>query len=234
MISLKSKSTRATINPDGGWVEALTSKKEPILFAKTVLASDSGDQKTRGGMHVCLPNFGPGGDSGLAQHGFGRTMPWKVIGHNRSSVTMSLQGLPPRYGQLVATLSYTVAKQGFEAKLTIRNTGGTSFRVAPGFHPYFSIDESDNAVSVNDATYELANLAGTEFIGTQSVVLQTSTKRIQLDQQNLSLWAVWSDRLANYVCVEPTYGGYRFLNAPMPDEYILPNTEKIFSCTISW
>ena len=235
MITLTHSTAHADINPEGGaWVETLTRDGQAVLFPKTDLMSDSGERKTRGGMHVCLPNFGPGGTSALAQHGFGRTLPWEVVHHNVHSVTLRLQGSGSLYSSLISTLVYTLEPSQFKAELTVKNTGQTSLRVAPGFHPYFALSESEAAVSVNDVVYELDKLGGTEFITAENVALQTSEQRLSLEQSNLSTWAVWTDQLANYVCVEPTYGGYRFLEPSSPEEHLVPGAEKTFSCSIGW
>ena len=234
MITLTAQSATATINPEGAWVESLTNGDVPVLFAKTELVSDSGDRKVRGGMHMCLPNFGPGGDSGLAQHGFGRTMTWHVAKVSDTSVTLTLQGPSPRYANLAATVMYAIFEDRLESTVTLRATGGTSIRVAPGFHPYFALSETDTAVSVNDHIYEISDLMGTKFIEAETLDIKTSGRHLVLKQQGLPVWALWSDLLGNYVCAEPTYGGYRFLEAPHPEEYLAPETDRIFGCTISW
>ncbi len=237
MITLTHNSVYAVVNPDGAWVEELRSDGQPILFPKTELTSESGERKTRGGMHVCLPNFGPGGDSGLAQHGFGRTAEWDIVSQSDNSVLLRLQNPPldpVAYSGLEATLQYTLDMQQLVSTLRIKNTGREAQRSAPGFHPYFYIDELETAVLVNNKLYELSELAGTEFITTESITLKTSGRSLVITQENLSTWALWTDGLANYACVEPTYGGYRFLEPPTHDEHLAPGAEKSFSCTISW
>lgn len=234
MITLTSGQAQAVINPEGAWVEELTSDGQPILFSKTELMSESGDKKARGGMHICLPNFGPGGDSGLPQHGFGRTAIWEVTGQAHSSVTLHLNGSTLDYSHLDVTLEYRLEESSLTATLTLRNTDGVSMRVAPGFHPYFYLEESETAVAVNSTVYDLSSLAGTEFLEGSTMTLQTASRTLSLSSKNLSTYALWTDSLANYVCLEPTFGGYRFLEAPTPEEQLEPNAEKTYSCTINW
>lgn len=234
MLTLQHKATSCTINPEGAWVEELTMQSQPVLFPKTELTNENGERKARGGMHVCLPNFGPGGDSGLPQHGFGRTMTWDVTRHTKTSAKLRLKNPTPRYAGLVATLEYELEETALSSTLSLRNAGKTAVRVAPGFHPYFYLDESEKAVSINSEVYELANLAGTEYITADSVALSTADRQVNITQTGLPVWAIWTDGLAEYICVEPTYGGNRFLETPAPDEHLAPGAEKVFSCTIHW
>lgn len=237
MITLTHDSVYAVINPDGAWLETLGDEDGAVLFPKSEFVTPTGETKVRGGMHVCLPNFGPGGDSGLAQHGFGRTSEWGVIAQSGNSVTLRLQHSPQHpalYTGLEATLQYTLGTQQLMTVLRVKNVEKKIIRIAPGFHPYVHLDESDTAVLVNNKLYELSELAGTEFITAESITLKTAERSFSFAQENLSTWAVWTDCLANYVCVEPTFGGYRFLEPPTPEERLTPGAEKTFSCTISW
>jgi galactose mutarotase-like enzyme len=107
-------------------------------------------------------------------------------------------------------------------------------RVAPGFHPYFAVEPSETSVKVNDRAYELNTLAGTEFMVADTARLRTSTRDISITQENLTTWAIWTDKLGNYVCVEPTFCGNRFLGDERPDELLAPGETKQYSITISW
>lgn len=233
MITLKNGASSAVIDPAGAWVERLDDAAGPVFFPKQALVNQDGETKTRGGMHVCLPNFGPGGDSGLDQHGFGRTMEWKIAGLTEADTSLELSG-PKDYKNLKATLVYSLGESSFEARLVIKNEGEADLRVAPGFHPYFYLDEDETAVSVNDQNYALSSLAGTEFVTTEKAVLKTAGREITLSQNGLPTWAIWTDEMANYVCVEPTAGGYRFLEDPTPEELLATGEEKSFNCNISW
>lgn len=234
MIILTHHETQVIINPNGAWVEALNIGERPVFFPKTELVSDSGETKTRGGMHVCLPNFGPGGDSGLAQHGFGRTMRWGIARQTSQSVSLQLRGPSPYYSGLEAMLDYSLEASSLNAALTLHNTGRIPLRVAPGFHPYFYLDDADTAASINGSVYELLSLGEAVFIHTDQVGLKTTERTIHVSQQGLSTWALWTDSLSNYVCVEPTYAGFRFLGPPTPDDGLEPGERRSFSCTISW
>lgn len=234
MITLTNGLAQATVSETGAWLESLTVNGRPLLFPKATLSSDSGETRTRGGMHVCLPNFGPDLSGTLRQHGFGRESVWKVTERSASSVQLFLSGGSAVYDKLESQLTYGLTPTSITARLTLHNQGSTALRVAPGFHPYFWLDESETAVAVNDQMYELASLPDTTFVTCDNVELRTSLGHLTMHQENLPTWALWTDGLANYVCVEPTYGGYRFLEIPTPNEHLTPGAEKTFSITINW
>jgi len=232
MIRLAQGQVTAEINEFGAWVESLTSGGQAILFPKSEIINETGEAKTRGGMHVCLPNFGPGGNSGLAQHGFGRTSPWSVIQQNEFSVTIKLEATEPSYAGLVSMLTYHLDDNSLTAHLELSNEGNAPLRVAPGFHPYFALQPSETAITVNEHLYELNSLSGTEYIVAPSAEVQTLQRHITLTPENLTTWAIWTDKLGNYVCVEPTFGGNRFLESEKPDEMLNPGETRAYSLQI--
>jgi len=67
-----------------------------------------------------------------------------------------------------------------------------------------------------------------------SAVLTATNLRVTLTPKNLSTWAIWTDQLGPYVCVEPTFGGNRFLEPESPDEQLAPDQTKTYSLRIEW
>jgi D-hexose-6-phosphate mutarotase len=234
MIELVNGQSRTTISPEGAWVESLETNESAILFPKTELTNDSNETKTRGGMHVCLPNFGPGGESGLTQHGFGRTSLWEVTRQTNATVTLQLEHSDHRYHGVYWSLHYALEPQSLTATLSVQNNSQSNARIAPGFHPYFYLEDSETAIVANTVVHELQTLSGTKFDDSTSIDLKTGSRSLRLEQKGLPLWAIWTDQIANYVCVEPTFGGYRFLELATPDEQVLPGDTREFSFTISW
>lgn len=234
MIHLRAGDAAATIDPNGAWLTELNAGETAVLYPKTELMSDSGTRLTRGGMHVCLPNFGPSTSSALPQHGFGRTLPWEVMAHDQTSLELQLQGMAPQYSHLLATLRYTLESTALRAELNLVNNGALSLRVAPGFHPYFMLHDSETAISLNNQVYELASLAETLFVTTPSIQFHSLEQNLELTEHELSTWALWTDSLGPYVCVEPTYGGRRFLQPPADDEHLAPGSERAFAYKIRW
>lgn len=234
MITLVHGDSHATIDPEGAWVSELAVSSDQLLFPRTTLADTVSGPKVRGGMHVCLPNFGPGGESGLTQHGFGRTSLWSIVQQGASSVTLELETTTHDYVGLVATLEYSLENGSFTARLSLTNRGIEVIRVAPGFHPYFALSSSESTVTVNDELFELNELAGTEYRVAESARLTTDKHQILMTTENLTTWAIWTDQLGSYVCVEPTFGGNRFLEPEQPDEQLAPNETKTYSVRITW
>lgn len=235
MITLTHSAAHAVINPDGGaWLGELGVGSDQILFPRSDLKNADGELKARGGMHVCLPNFGPGGESGLAQHGFGRTSSWTVVAQEESKTILSLESTTPGYVGLFTTLTYRLNSNSLLAELALTNRGSEPMRVAPGFHPYFALDPSEKKVLVNGTRYELSEIEGTEFIEAKKAELLTKNQRIALQSENLATWAIWTDQLGSYVCVEPTFGGNRFLEPETPNEQLAPGETKTYSLRIEW
>lgn len=232
MIELSSGNASAVIDPDGAWVQSLRHSNKNIFFPKTAVKYRQ-ETKQRGGMHVCLPNFGPGGDSGLNQHGYGRTSNWVVETQTERFVSLSLRG-EEKYVDLRSVVTYTLGETSFTANLHVENTGTSVLRVAPAFHPYFNIEPNEESVQLENTPYALSELAGTVFVTGESLILQTRKQRLKLDQENLDTWALWTDQGGSYVCVEPTLGGYRFLEKAQSDELLQPEQSRTFTFTVSW
>lgn len=234
MITLVHGDSHVTIDPEGAWVSELAVSSDQLLFPRTTLTDTISGSKVRGGMHVCLPNFGPGGEGGLAQHGFGRTSLWSIVQQSVSSVILELEAASHDYAGLVATLEYSLENGSFTARLSLTNRGSEVIRVAPGFHPYFAVSSSESTVTVNDELFELNKLAGTEYRVSESARLTTDEHQILMTTENLTTWAIWTDQLGSYVCVEPTFGGNRFLEPEQPDEQLPPGETSHYSVTIHW
>ena len=92
-IELYNGATKAIISTKGGYVTNLANDEGDILFPKRTLKDAEGNEKTRGGSHACLPNFGPGGASGLEQHGYGRTSDWRVVERSETRVELLCEGV---------------------------------------------------------------------------------------------------------------------------------------------
>src|SRR5688572_18264108 len=105
-IELWNGSAKAIIDPRGAWLTNLSDDHGDVLFPKRRLKAPDGTIKDRGGCHVCLPNFGPGGSSGLPQHGFGREMVWTTSEQFDNSVVFSLSSGRDGYENLSSVLRY--------------------------------------------------------------------------------------------------------------------------------
>ncbi len=233
MIELRQDDTLCRIAKDGAYIYELTEGTRHVLFPYAVLTDAEGNSKRRGGSHICLPNFGdPGNVPDLVQHGFGRDLPWDVITQSDAAVTLGLQGFGAYQG-LEARLTYRLEAQALTTELTLRNTGETELQLAPGFHPYFPTTAGETEVTVDGETFALAKIIGTEFRDNVRE-LETADLRVTFETDNLSRFAIWTDQVGNYVCVEPTHVLNSFLVDPEESLRLAPGAEATFSYKKAW
>lgn len=233
-VQLTSNETTAVVLRDGAWLLQLADKHGDILFPKQWMETSSG-KRARGGSHVCLPNFGPGGNSGLPQHGFGRISSWKVVEQGVSRVTLELSGGERRYASLQSRITYALKENSLTMTLKLTNSGLESLHVAPGFHPYFALALGEEQVMVDDESYSLSELSGTIFLQGETKQLSTKLRTLSLSATNLSTWALWTDNLGRYVCLEPTFAGNSFADDnPEEEELLRAGLSKSYELQVKW
>lgn len=231
-IELYNGDAKAIISTHGGYITNLANDDGDILFPKRTLQGSDGSEKVRGGCHVCLPNFGPGGASGQAQHGFGRTSKWLVAGRSATHTELTLAG-EKEYVGMASSLGYTLQQSSLEMSLTLKNTGESPLKVSPGFHPYFF--KGGQVVQLDGVTYmDTTEFAGTEYADGTTRELAVAGRVLTLRSENLPRWALWTDDLADYFCVEPTQGGYAFADDIMRADTLQPGAERRYTLTIQW
>ena len=230
-ITLHTGTTTVTITTDGAYITNLADERGDVFYPLQQLTAPDGERKTRGGCHVCLPNFGPGGASGLAQHGFGRTSQWQVVEHTSDRVELILKG-SDAYAGLESRLVYTVAEHQLAMQLTLVNVGEEELLVAPAFHPYFAYD----GVPVLDGQplADLTPLAETIFVNGSTRQLVTGLRTITLQSEGLPRWAIWTDELGPYLCVEPTHSGNSFADSPAHAEALVPGQTVRYGVRVGW
>lgn len=233
LLEIRSGKTTATIDPKGGYVVSLQNAKGQVLFPRTIYTNDDGTHKVRGGQHVCLPNFGPGGESGFLQHGYGRLTPWRPVFEEQDSVFLVIDTGPGAYKKVRTELHYSVTEHSIDMALLVFNYGSTVVRFAPGFHPYFALG-TDGRAKLNGKELELTTLKDTKFMDGTTQQLEIADQSLTLESSELQRWAVWTDSMGGYVCVEPTLAGYAFLEEPVDNQLIRGGVTRIYSMTISW
>lgn len=226
--------TKAIVDPMGAWLTNLSDDNGDILYPKRLLKTADGETKDRGGLFVCLPNFGPGGTSSLAQHGFGRTQQWEILDKTEASILLKMEDQTEgEYKDIRAILSYQLNDQLLMAALDISNDGDQDMRIAPAFHPYFAT--SEEPVKINDEEQKLDELAEAVFLEGEKQQIEVSGRAIACESPQLNTWAKWTDQLGPYVCLEPSLAGFSFLNdRPAPAEVLKPGETKTFTFTITW
>lgn len=234
-IELFKGETKAIIDPQGAWLTNLSDQRGDILFPKRTLQAPDGSKKVRGGSHVCLPNFGPGGESGLPQHGFGRVKLWEVSDRDDTSATLLLEKGEGIYEALGSTLTYELHTNQLTMTLEVANGGQQPLRVAPAFHPYIAVPRGTKEVMIDDESVELDELSEAQFVTAERQGVVTAQRVVTLESKRLTTWARWTDQLGSYVCVEPTLGGFTFLQeTPDADELLDVGEVKTYQAVISW
>ncbi len=231
-IEIWSGVTKAIIDPQGGYLTNLSDEAGDILFPKRTIKNEAGEQKTRGGCHVCVPNFGPGGKSDQPQHGFGRTFLWEVTDSTDSSVLLTLKKGAGEYKDLESILTYQLADTKLLITLELTNNGDTPLRVAPGIHPYFYVTSDE--VTIDGKTEKKRDFVDTVFEKGELHTLEQGMRNVRVAAKNLPIWALWTDELGQYFCVEPTTGGYAFLEEAKAEEMLAPDASKTYQVTLSW
>lgn len=233
-IILQHGTKRMSVDLEGAWITSLTDGDQTILYPRTSLQAPDGSTKQRGGCHVCLPNFGPGGESGLSQHGFGRTMTWVAIEQGDDTLRLRLNNCPNPYEEMVAELKYELTDKGCEMTLQVRNEGKEILVIAPAFHPYFNYKDQA-AVRLNGQTIPFDILNDAQYEKRDDQTLQLDDNNVQVSSQRLPVWAVWTDGLGAYLCVEPTQSGNAFLTENKAGaDCLLPGAEASYACWLSW
>ena len=231
IIELRSGDKKAIVDTKGGYLTNYADDQGDIIYPKRIIAAGGGEQKTRGGCHVCMPNFGPGGNSGLDQHGYGRTSNWDITESGDNHVTLGLAG-QGEYKDMPATLRYQISEQDLTMELILVNNGQRVLEIGPAFHPYFAT--GDHLV-VDGEPLDMDGYK--EMIlsdAAQSRVVNTNGRTLVLKADSMPYWAQWSDRLANYFCIEPSYGGFTFV----PENHrrldmLQPGAIKAYSFTVT-
>lgn len=218
------------VDPQGAYLTRLVdSKGMPILAPLTTIESTG---KKRGGCHVCMPYFGAD-VNGRPQHGFGRDLEWHIEAGEYSTCAYFEADVPGWEG-FRAQLEYTPSHDRFTMKLTVFNGGVETLRVSPGFHPYFAL--TSNTAEFDGAPLNANEFGEASFVEGSTHVLKTDTHTVTLHSDELQTWALWSDRLGDYFCVEPTFRGPSHAAGiePLDGELLAPGEERAYSFSISW
>lgn len=234
-IELVNEQTRMIIDPIGAWITNLSDANGDILFPRRKLRAGDGSVKIRGGCHVCLPNFGPGGKSGLPQHGFGRTMVWDADVQSASVVELGLRHGGDGYKSLQSVVRYELEPDRLNIRLRVANGGDKRLRIAPAFHPYFMTEKNAEKVTISNVLYDLSDMAEAQFASGTERTIAANGRVYTLTSDELPIWAYWTDQLGPYVCVEPTVDGFSFLNdTPSEKEWLAPGESRTYLLVIRW
>lgn len=193
----------------GAYIDSLKYKGESVFFNKTVI-DDEGRSLDRGGCHICYPQFSSGDKFGLEKHGFGRKLEWGVIDNSESHIILELTKATGDYEKLLTKLFYTLDGNKIVMKLLVSNKGDGKVALAPAFHPYFEIGDA-NEVLLDGEVLDLNDETLIDTWYKNNVKnLKTDKYEVEFEQKNLSVYALWTDRMGSYFCAEPTHSSISF------------------------
>ena len=173
MIEVYNQLANATISPYAGQVLSYcpVAAADDLLFVSERAFFESG-KGIKGGVPICWPWFGAGGQGGPA-HGFARQLPWSILAtttlpSGATRVTLGLaddaqtQALWPYHFNLLVEITVGAT---LTVELITRNAGDQAFQITQGLHSYFRVGDAtrvrvlgldgctyiDKAAGANDA-----------------------------------------------------------------------------------
>lgn len=217
--------------------------------------AETGNVK-RWGMPLMIPNFSRLKDgifqekeTTLPIHGFGRTMPWSVIEQNNSSITIQLNSSDatrPHYPyEFTFTAQITAGEGSLTYTLTMENRNDEVMPIAPGFHPYFTVAQSNKSrIETNgppgfavsafqwdtqppDNPYPFPHSVTVQIPGHGTLAIAELPSN---DHYSLSTMQVWSEAVTApdhaFVCFEPVVTSEDGLNRPADRLNIPPRSSQ--------
>jgi galactose mutarotase-like enzyme len=211
----------------GGTVAGLVLAGKQILFPDGMVETTSG-LKRRGGIPLLFPNAGafvPTGEFSLIQHGFARSLPWRLVAKTDDSARATLESTAETLAQYPyefrLDIGIRIEEEAFSYELVIHNTGPKLMPVAPGLHPYFAVKDvckkdvgssiggfdASAAVWPETLSYPHEGKVEIRIPGLGTVIMESSN--------NFKRIMVWSEQDADYLCVEPWRGEAGALQDPL-------------------
>lgn len=209
MLELNNKFLQLEIDPHGAYITSFKAGDQDIFFPKTQL-DYSGTSKNRGGSHVCLPQFGAPGEFNLMSHGFGREIPWQVVSQTEDNLTLLADRVTGEYEDLESRLSFALVDSELESILSVRNNGENPLAISPAFHPYFNVAGQEE-IKIDGETIDITDdkFADSVYVNSPKLV-ETDLFNLELEYENLPVTVLWTDKKADYFCIEPTYNSISF------------------------
>jgi galactose mutarotase-like enzyme len=198
----------------------------------------------RWGLPLMIPNFsrlknGIFNEKGttLPIHGFGRNLPWTVTemdtAHLAMQLTSSEATLHDYPYEFVFTANIAVGEETLTYLLTIENRGHEAMPIAPGFHPYFSVAQSEKASLVTDGPagfdvqafdwirhipdnpYPFEHQVRIRIPGHGTLTIAEVAKDGNYALSNMQVWSEPPGKPDHdFICFEPSVGSEDALNRP--------------------
>jgi len=154
LVRVTSSAANATVYLHGAHITHWQPEgHDEVLYLSPTSAMEAG-KAIRGGVPVCFPWFGPRSDGGAGpMHGFARIQDWEVAFAalvpsvaNGDEVHLTFTLAPNELSRSLGWDNFRVAYQliigrTLTLRLTVANTGTTSFKVEEALHTYFAVPD---------------------------------------------------------------------------------------------
>ncbi len=224
---LKNGNHTVIATPMGGSILSWQWREHQILGPAGIVRA--GDElKPRGETHWCLPNFGSvrpeTGYADFPKHGLLRETTLEVmdiVTSGSSSVRFEERGEMLGWSgwSAVQAIGVQVAVKDDGINATLRVEGekrSERIPILPGLHPYFAVPAQGLAAEMNGKLIAFVKSGATEGVGKEARMLERTGEvvvaldgvgHVHLDlPDDCTHIVLWSDKPAEYVCVEPVFG----------------------------
>jgi galactose mutarotase-like enzyme len=198
----------------------------------------------RWGLPLMIPNFsrlnnGTFKEKGtkLPIHGFGRLLSWTVIEKDSTHLVIQLTSSEATLAsypyEFTFNVNITVAEGILTYTLTMENHSNENMPIAPGFHPYFTVDQSqkmnvrtgdlpefetqafDWVEHIPDNPYPFPHHVSLRFPESGTLIIAEIPQNGQYSLSNMQVWSEPPTKPDhNFICFEPTVGSEDTLNRP--------------------
>lgn len=225
---IKFLNLEAEIDVKGAYLDYLKYEDDYVIYPKTIFEVN-GKEKVRGGSHFCFPLFGDNTKYNLNQHGFAREVEWGVEENEENYLKLRLTPSIKEFEDLVLIAEFLLSENEFTTTLIIKNIGENDIEISPALHPYFKFYNKENIkIDGEKLSYSDIELNDTVFTGDVKS-LDTGKYLLEFSQENLPKYAIWSDLLDEYICVEPTFNlrNEEYYNLKAGDREVFKSVIKI-------
>lgn len=238
-IVLRHGDTTVGVMPEISLVSHFQVGSWPVLYR----AATTGNIK-RWGMPLMIPNFSrlkqgifKDKNTTLPTHGFGRNLPWTILGQDQDSITIQLTSNEHTRHQYPYEFAFTaqilVGEGTLTYVLTMENRSDEVMPIAPGFHPYFAVAQANKshlkvkgltdfdpkfvqwATQPPDKPYPYLHNVSIDFPEQGNL---TITEEPLEGGYSLAMMQVWSEPSTapdhDFVCFEPVVASEDGLNRP--------------------
>ncbi len=248
---IRSGSTSVGIIPELSLVSHFQVGTWEVLYRPT----ETGNVK-RWGLPLMIPNFsrlqnGIFKERGttLPIHGFGRNLPWTVVAHEDASISIQLTSSDAtRHDypyEFTFTATITVQEEILLYTLTMENRSDEIMPIAPGFHPYFTVEQTEKPglvvttipdfevsafqwdVKPPDNPYNFPHTVTVQVPQHGTLTIEELPDAGEYKLKNIQVWSEPAEKPDhNFVCFEPIVTSEDGLNRPADRLNITPHSTQ--------